>query len=420
MGLTALGGCQDDSKRVVLYCAQDKEFAEGVLGQFRDRTGLEAAPKFDTEADKSVSLVVELENEKERPRCDVFWNNEIVSTIRLRRKGLLEPYDSPSAAAYPASARDKDHCWTAFAARARVLLVNTDQLKSEAERPKSLLELTDAKWKDRVVMARPQFGTSATQAACLFEVLGPEKAKKYYEGSRDNGVRITPGNKQAAEAVGKGEAAVAVTDTDDSLEEIKAGSPVAIIFPDRDEVPGSRMGTLFLPNSVAIIRGCPNPDGAKKLVDFLLERRRGEAAGGGAEPSNPAEPAGAGGAAGRDQGRPHGAPDGGGLREGGGPMGRRATVPARCVRAVEESHAKTPRREKSPLAPLGLGGQSWTLFQPLEGGAGVFGHVGAGPALGQRPQAFPRLRRAGPLQRLHRPPQPQRLGGEIRLGQLAQ
>ena len=87
VGLTALGGCQDDSKRVVLYCAQDKEFAEGVLGQFRDRTGLEAVPKFDTEADKSVSLVVELENEKERPRCDVFWNNEIVSTIRLRRQG---------------------------------------------------------------------------------------------------------------------------------------------------------------------------------------------------------------------------------------------------------------------------------------------------------------------------------------------
>ncbi len=54
------------------------------------------------------------------------------------------------------------------------------------------------------------------------------------------------------------------------MEEIKAASHVAIIFPDRDEVPGSRMGTLFLPNSVAIIRGCPNPEGAKKLVDFLL------------------------------------------------------------------------------------------------------------------------------------------------------
>jgi iron(III) transport system substrate-binding protein len=30
------------------------------------------------------------------------------------------------------------------------------------------------------------------------------------------------------------------------------------------------MGTLFLPNTVAVIRGCPNPEGAKKLVDYLL------------------------------------------------------------------------------------------------------------------------------------------------------
>ena len=267
--LAALAGCSPDRPRVVLYCAQDKEFAEGLLGQFREKTGLEATPKFDTEADKSVSLFNELEAEKDRPRCDVFWNNEPLSTIRLRREGLLEPYDSPSAAAYPASYRDKDHCWTMFANRARVLLVNTDQLAAEADRPKSLLELTDAKWKGRVVMSKPTAGTSATQAACLFEVLGPEKAKEYYEGLKRNGVMITAGNKQAAETVGKGQAAVAITDTDDSLEEIKAGSHVAIIFPDRDEVPGSRMGTLFLPNSVAIIHNCPNPDGAKKLVDFL-------------------------------------------------------------------------------------------------------------------------------------------------------
>ena len=30
------------------------------------------------------------------------------------------------------------------------------------------------------------------------------------------------------------------------------------------------MGTLFLPNTVAVIKGSPNPDGARKLVDYLL------------------------------------------------------------------------------------------------------------------------------------------------------
>jgi len=39
-------------------------------------------------------------------------------------------------------------------------VVNT-KLIAEAERPKGLFDLTDKKWRGQVVMARPQFGTSA-------------------------------------------------------------------------------------------------------------------------------------------------------------------------------------------------------------------------------------------------------------------
>src|SRR6185369_5723555 len=153
-----------DLPRVVLYCAQDREFAEELLADFTKKTGLPVVPKFDTEANKSVSLYQELLAEKQRPRCDVFWNNEILSTIRLQKQGLLEPYDSPAARPYPAATKAADHTWHAFALRARVILVNT-RLVQEDERPKSLLNLADPRWRGRVAMARPQFGTSATQAA---------------------------------------------------------------------------------------------------------------------------------------------------------------------------------------------------------------------------------------------------------------
>ena len=262
-----------DKGGLVLYCAQDEEFAIEILELFRRQTGRKVSPKFDTEATKSVSLYVELVNERDRPRCDVFWNNEILSMIRLQRKGMLEPYDSPSAKSlqpFPRSARTDDHSWHAFGARARVLLVNT-RLVKELDRPRSLLDLTDKRFRGQVLMAKPQFGTSATQAACLFEVLGTDKAKAYYRELRKNGVQIAPGNKQAAEWVGEGKAAVCVTDTDDALDEVKAGHDVAIIFPDRAGHPDyPRMGTLYIPNTVGIIRGCPEPKGARELVDFLL------------------------------------------------------------------------------------------------------------------------------------------------------
>jgi iron(III) transport system substrate-binding protein len=270
-----LPGCSPAQPRVVLYCAQDQEFTTGLFEQFRDKTGLPVAAKFDTEADKSVSLYALLEQEANRPRCDVFWNNEILLTINLQKKGMLEPYASPAAAPYPAWARAGDDTWHAFAARARVLIVNT-KLVPENERPKSLLDLADPRWRGKVVMAKPQFGTSATQAACLFEVLGPDRAKEYYRGLQANGVQLSPGNKQAAEWVGQGRtpsgqpAAVGVTDTDDAIAEVEAGHDVALIFPDREKPQSGRMGTLFIPNTLMIIKGGPNPDGARKLVDFLL------------------------------------------------------------------------------------------------------------------------------------------------------
>ena len=263
-------GCNGGTKRVVLYCAQDREFAESVLADFTARTKLDVAAKYDTEADKSVSLYEELVREKDRPRCDVHWNNEILATIRLRRLGLLEPYASPAAAPYPDWAKAADQSWHAFAARARVLLVNTKQVPENA-RPKSLLALTEPKWKNKVAMAKPLFGTTATQAACLFQVLGTEAAERFYRGLAVNGVRIVPGNKQAAEAVSHGEVAIGMTDTDDAIGEVEARQPVAIVFPDREKDPKQpRMGTLFIPNTLALVKRAPNAEGGRKIIDFLL------------------------------------------------------------------------------------------------------------------------------------------------------
>lgn len=263
------GGGGAPAQRVVLYCAQDQEFAEGVLDDFNKRSDLKVAPRFDTEAQKSVAFYEEIVREADRPRCDVWWNNEILGTIRMQKKGLLEPYRSPSAEPYPDFAKSKDGSWTAFAARARVLIVNTN-LVPENERPKSLFDLTDPKWKGKAAMGKPAFGTTATHAACLFEVLGPDKAKEFYRGLRDNEIHVTPGNKHVAQKVAEGVYAVGMTDTDDAIIEIKAGKPVVMIFPDGDRPKDDRMGTLFLPNTLAIVKGCPNPEGAKKLVDFLL------------------------------------------------------------------------------------------------------------------------------------------------------
>src|SRR5262245_13372450 len=255
--------------RVVVYCALDREFAEDILQAFTKQTGLEVVTRYDTEANKSVGLYHDLSREASRPRCDVHWNNEILATIRLQREGVYAPYESPAALPYPAQFKAADHTWTAFAARARVLIVNTR--RNWTEMPSSITDLMKPELKGRVVMAKPLFGTTATHAACLFQAWGDANARDFFEKLKANDVQIVAGNKQVAVEVGAGRYDVGLTDTDDALAEIDQGRPVAMVFPDSEGFfSASVLGTLFIVYKVVMIKGCPNPDGAKKLIDFLL------------------------------------------------------------------------------------------------------------------------------------------------------
>src|SRR5581483_1520065 len=96
---------------------------------------------------------------------------------------------------------------------------------------------------------------------------GDEKAKAYFKNLKANGLQVLSGNKQVATAVGSGQIAFGLTDTDDAMGEIDAGSPVAIVYPDREP---DQLGTLFIPNTLAIIKGAPHPEAARALADHLL------------------------------------------------------------------------------------------------------------------------------------------------------
>ena len=277
-GLTAIaGGCAPRAAReVVVYAALDEEFSRPIFEEFTRQTGVAVRAKYDVESTKSVGLTQALLAEKGRPRCDVFWNNEVVNTLRLDRAGLLASYDSAQGREFPAEVRSGRGTWHGFAARARVLLVNTDLVKPQ-DRPASIRDLADPKWRDRAGIAKPLAGTTATHAACLFAAWGDGQAKKYFREVKEN-CRVMSGNKQVARSVGAGELAIGLTDTDDAVAEVEGGSPVAIVFPDQEGA--DALGTLVIPNTVAIIKDAPHRREAEQLVEYLLspkvERRLAE------------------------------------------------------------------------------------------------------------------------------------------------
>ncbi len=263
----SLSGCWSRGpNEVIVYTALDSEFSEPIFAEFQSESGIKVLPKFDTESTKTVGLTEALLSERDHPRCDVFWNNEILHMLRLRGQGMLDVYDSPAAESYPAMYRSPDGYWHGFAARARVLIVNTSLL-AEADHPKSIYDLADSKWRGKTAIGKPLFGTTATHAACLFAALGPDKAQNFFRSLKKNDVQVLSGNKQVALAVAAGSALFGLTDTDDAIIEIENAMPVAIVYPDQGK---GELGTLFIPNTVGIIKRGPNPENARRLVDYLL------------------------------------------------------------------------------------------------------------------------------------------------------
>ncbi len=259
-------GCssKESSPQVVIYTALDEMYSSPILAAFEEKTGIEVVVVYDTESSKTTGLVNRLIAEKDRPRADVFWNNEVIQTIVLKEKGILSPYISPASEAIPSGFKDPEGYWTGLAARGRVIIYNIDLVK---EPPQSIHDLLDPQWKGKAAIAKPLFGTTATHAAALFAQWGPEKTKTYFQGIKENEVVVLPGNATVRDLVVRGEYAWGLTDTDDANGAVVDGKPVKWHFPDQGD---NGEGTLIIPNTLALINQSPHPEAAKQLIDYLL------------------------------------------------------------------------------------------------------------------------------------------------------
>lgn len=260
-------GCGQSANTITVYTSIDRDYGEPVIAAFKEKNPeLQINAVYDSELTKTTGLYQRLLQEKHNPQCDVFWNNEIVRTLQLKKADILAPYSSPSASDIPPSFKDPEGFWTGFSARARVMIINTD-LVPETETPASVPALNRPQYSGKVAMAKPEFGTTVAHMAALYTAMGENMLRFHLNLAVTNRIQILPGNASVRDAVVRGDAAYGLTDTDDVYAALDEGKPVRMAFLDQDT-----QGTLVIPNTVALIQKCPNPEGGKKLIDYLLSK----------------------------------------------------------------------------------------------------------------------------------------------------
>ena len=230
--------------QVVTYCAQDQEYAEPILAEFQKQMGATVRSVFDSEAVKTVGMANRLLAERPHPQCDVFWGNEELRTRQLAAQNAFRETNG----------------WSSFGYRSRRMVINTNLL-TLANAPHSLLELTNAEWRGKVAVAYPQFGTTATHFRALRQLWGAAAWEAWCRALAGNQPVLVEGNSVVVKMVGRGQAAIGLSDSDDVAAGQREGLPI-VALPINAE-------TLLIPNTVAVVRGAPDAAAAEALYQYL-------------------------------------------------------------------------------------------------------------------------------------------------------
>jgi iron(III) transport system substrate-binding protein len=243
MSAAFLRTSQDGSATVIIYAAQDQVYAETILNEFEQTTGIRVRAVYDSEAVKTVGLANRLLAERARPQCDVFWGNEELRTRQLSALGVFRATNG----------------WAPFGHRSRRIGMRSGD--AGATRPGSWRDLTNGAYRGRLALAYPLFGTTATHFLALRQHWGESNWLTWCRALAANKPFIVDGNSVAVKFLERGDAALALTDSDDIAASRREGGTVHSL-PTTEE-------TLFIPNTVAVVRDCPHPAAAEKLFQYL-------------------------------------------------------------------------------------------------------------------------------------------------------
>jgi iron(III) transport system substrate-binding protein len=173
----------------------------------------------------------------------------------MKNEGILEKYETPLINEILNPFDDYDGHFTAARLGTLGIAINTDLIKTP---PTQWSDLFKPEYKGAFGIADPALsGTSYMSVALLDKQFGWE----FFEKLHENQARIGKGSGQVVDDTASGELAASLAVDYITNDKISKGAHIALYYPPE---------LLMAPSPVAIFKGSPNLESAKKFVDYLL------------------------------------------------------------------------------------------------------------------------------------------------------
>ncbi len=234
---------------------------EPIMKAFTDDTGIKAEYTRISTTKFVATAITEFEAGKFM--ADVVQGPLPVLEL-LKEKGMLAPYRSPAAAGYPAWS-SKDDRIQLFGIEYVGLIYNKDLVKP-ADVPKRYEDLTDPKWKNKIVMANPaNHPTTIAWLIGLKENVFKSETEwmKFVKGLAANKPMFVASFGPTPAPIESGEKLIGISMPKYII--TKAPAPL-----DWAHLSQPLMGT---PRAIAVSSTAPHPNAAREFVDYWLSQK---------------------------------------------------------------------------------------------------------------------------------------------------
>jgi iron(III) transport system substrate-binding protein len=233
------------SNTVTIYTMSGPEITTPILDALRAKY-----PSININLVKAGTgeIVARLQAEKNNPAADILWGGD-----------NLAVFDSPEDK-YMVS-KDPNHKWHAFTIFCQAIMVNTNLVKP-ADYPKNVKDLLNPAWKKAggVALADPnKSGTGYTIVSGLSSAFGWDFIDKLVQNSV-----VLPGSDQMFTAVKDGELPVGFINEDLGATWKAQKLPIEVIY--------AKDAVTVQMDACGLIKNGPNPELAKKVLDFLCSK----------------------------------------------------------------------------------------------------------------------------------------------------
>jgi iron(III) transport system substrate-binding protein len=251
-------GARAADDQLVVYSANESTLDNLVFEAFKKETGIQVQP---VEAGSGV-LVKRVAAEKDRPQGDILWG--VSRSLMQTNAEYFTPYRSKNADAVVPEFRDPQDRWLGTNLHLLVILANTKEV-APADLPQSWSDLLDPKWKGKIAFTDPaNSGSAYTNTTLLVDLWGggdkgwAEVTKLYAN------MKVLNKSSLVFSGVGEGEYPLGISLEYAGYIWASNGAPVKVIYPSD--------GTVTQMEGVAIVKGGPNLEPAKKFVDFVSRK----------------------------------------------------------------------------------------------------------------------------------------------------